>query len=168
MKLFEEFQAFRRILCICPCCGEIKRLSDLKLTTKEHGPDTWLDKFEKKERLVEKKEEAFEKVKEELRKKSVERGQKEAEKIFRQAINPELRSLRLDPKDMTPILNPVDFIVFKGMVKTENVSDIIFLSKHISNSYLNSLRRQVKKAIDKRNYDWKLVRISNDGSIKIE
>lgn len=28
-ELLDVFQSFRRVLCVCPCCGEMVRLSDL-------------------------------------------------------------------------------------------------------------------------------------------
>jgi hypothetical protein len=46
MMPFEEFQLFRKILCVCPCCGELVRLSDLRLKTKGEVEKTWLDDYE--------------------------------------------------------------------------------------------------------------------------
>jgi predicted Holliday junction resolvase-like endonuclease len=34
-----------------------------------------------------------------------------------------LRVLKLDPFDVKPILNPIDFVVFKGMNKADSISD---------------------------------------------
>ena len=34
MSLFEEYQFFRKILTICPCFGELRRVSDLRLKPK--------------------------------------------------------------------------------------------------------------------------------------
>src|SRR3972149_9644741 len=111
MKLFEEFQQFRKILCVCPDCGTIVRVSDLKLKTKCGGEKTWLDDFEAKSRLIDGKEEKFEQIAEKLRESSVKKGRKEAEKHFNKVINPAFRSLKLDPFDIKPVLNPIDFIV---------------------------------------------------------
>ena len=115
MTGFEEFQQFRRILCVCPCCEEIVRVSDLRLKTK--GPDfgTWLDDFKKKQLELSKEEELFGEKEGELREKAREKGRKEAEKVFYKAICPSLKRLKLDPFDVKPILHPVDFVVFNGM-----------------------------------------------------
>jgi len=40
-----------------------------------------------------------------------------AERVFNQAILPSFKALKLDPFDMKPLLNPVDFVAFKGMTR---------------------------------------------------
>ena len=47
-SLFEEFSELRKILCICPCCGKIVRVSDLHLKVKKPIVKTWLDTYEAK------------------------------------------------------------------------------------------------------------------------
>ncbi|MFH1311504.1 MAG: Holliday junction resolvase-like protein [Nanoarchaeota archaeon] len=168
MKLFEEFQEFRKILCVCPDCGMIVRVSDLKLKVKGVSIKTWLDEYEAKSRLMDNKEEKFEEIKDKLREIAVKKGRKEAEKMFNQVINPTFRELKFDPFDIKPILNPIDFIVFKDMNKKEQVNDIIFLSKICNNPILNNLRVQVKGSIEKKKYDWQVARIDERGKIKVE
>ena len=168
MKLFEEFQQFRKILCVCPACGTIVRVSDLKLKAKGVSIKTWLDEYEAKCRLIDNKEEKFEGIKDELREAAVKKGRKEAEKVFNKAINPTFRELKFDPFDIKPILNPIDFIVFKDMNKKELVNDIIFLSKICSNPILNKLRVQIKNSVEKKKYDWQVARMDKTGGIKVE
>lgn len=168
MKLFEEFQQFRKILCVCPDCGTIVRVSDLKLKVKGTTTKTWLDEYEAKSRAISDKEIKFEKIADKLREDAVKRGRKEAENIFNRVINPAFKSLKLDPFDIKPILNPIDFLVFKGMNKNDSISQIIFLSKTCDNSVLNTLRVQLKKSIQEKKYDWQVARISDEGNISIE
>jgi len=65
MSLFEEFQLFR-ILCVCPCCGDLVRMSDLRLKAKGPATKTWLDEHETKEQKLANQEEAFEEEEEKL------------------------------------------------------------------------------------------------------
>jgi len=168
MKSFEEFQEFRKILCVCPCCGDLVRVSDLKLKAKGSTTKTWLDRYDNKLRLLQRKEEKFDEIEKKLRGKAREEGRKEAQKIFNKAISPSFRELKYNPFDIKPILNPVDFIVFKDMNQKEMVSDIIFLSKKLNNEILNVLRKQVKETIANKNYEWTVARIDNKGSIEFE
>src|SRR3989338_8622101 len=112
MELFEEFQELRKILCLCPCCGELVRVSDLKLKVKGSKINTWLDDYERKQQLLANKVESFEEKKSKLREKAVEIGRKEAHRVFNNAISPEFKALKLDPFDLKPIFNPIDFIAF--------------------------------------------------------
>jgi len=91
--LFGEFQQFRRILCVCPICGDLVRVSDLRLKTKGPAVRTWLDDFEIKEQRLSKREELFEEKEGELREKAREKGRKQAEKAFYKAICPSLKAL---------------------------------------------------------------------------
>ena len=165
---FEEFQEFRKILCVCPECGEIVRVSDLRLKSKGRVEKTWLDDYDHRSLQMDKKEEAFSEIESELREAAVEKGRKEAQKVFNKAINADLRKLKLDPYDIKPILNPVDFLVFKDMNSKDLISDIVFLSKKIENQNINRLRVQVKKVIEDKNYEWLVARINNTGQMALE
>jgi len=85
--------------------------------------------------------------------------------VFNKAILPSLKILKLDPYDVKPILNPVDFIVFKGMNKKDFVSEIVLLSKTCNFESLCFIRKQVKDVIAKRNYDFQTARIDDLGNI---
>jgi len=168
MTTFEEFQQFRKILCVCPICGELVRVSDLRLKTKGPAVRTWLDDYEMEELKLSKKERLFGEKESELREKAQEKGRKEAEKAFNRAICPSLKALKLDPLDVKPILHPIDFVVFKGMNKEESISDIILLSKPYDCPSLNLIRRDIKNVVSKNRYDWQVARIDEKGNIKFE
>ena len=167
-ELFEEFQLFRRILCVCPCCGNFVRVSDLRLKAKEPAVRTWLDDHEKKDRELAEKEEQFKQKEEKLRELAREKGRKAAEKVFYKAICPSLKALKLDPFDVKPILHPIDFVVFKGMSKEETISDIILLTRQHNCPSINTVREQIKTAVLKNRYDWQIARIDEKGNIAFE
>ena len=93
-QLFYEFQEFKKILCICPCCGNLVRFSDLKLNVKNFIAHTWLDDYEKKEQRLSEKEENFDEREEKLREIARERGRKKAEEIFNNAVLPSFKALK--------------------------------------------------------------------------
>jgi len=170
-ELLEEFQGFRKILCVCPCCGELVRVSDLKLKVKGAGVSvgvTWLDEFERKVQAFNKKEIDFDEKEKKIRAKSVEAGRKAAETAIKKMMSPQLKAMKLDPYDIKPISNPVDFVVFRGMYKSESISDIMFLSKYLANSELNVLRQQVSKAVAGKQYAWQVARIDESGVMRVE
>ncbi len=165
---FEEFQEFRKILCVCPDCGKIVRLSDLKLKTRTETEITWLDYYEYRERLLSGRETEFDAVKNELREAARIEGRRQAEVVFSNAIKQDFRQMKFDPIDIKPVLNPVDFIVFQDMNKAEKISDRVFLSKKLENPMINRLREQVKMSIEKNKYEWQVARINEKGKIEFE
>ncbi len=167
-ELFEDFQQFRKILCVCPCCGDLVRVSDLRLKAKGPMIKTWLDEYEAKEQKLTKKEEAFAEEENKLREVAREKGRKAAEETFQGAICPSLRAMCLDPFDVKPILHPIDFIVFKGMTKKDAISDIILLTREHNCPSINPIRAQIKTAVLNHKYNWQIARINEDGQITLE
>lgn len=165
---FEEFQEFRKILCVCPDCGKIVRLSDLKLKSRAETEITWLDYYEYRERLLNGRESEFDAVKDELREAARIEGRRQAEVVFNNAIKQDFRRMKFDPIDIKPVLNPIDFIVFQDMNKAEEISDLVFLSKKLENPMINRLREQVKTSIEKNKYEWQVARITEKGKIEFE
>jgi predicted Holliday junction resolvase-like endonuclease len=109
-------------------------------------------------RLTE-KEEKFEGEEEKLREIAREKGRKAAERVINRAICQSLRALKLDPFDVKPILNPIDFVVFKGMNKQESVSDILLLSREHNCPSLNLARQQIRDVVSEHEYEWQVARI---------
>jgi predicted Holliday junction resolvase-like endonuclease len=167
-ELFEEFQEFRKILCICPCCGELKRISDLKLQVKGKTTKTWLDEYERKQSLLDIDEEKFANREEKLRELAREKGRRQAEIVFNKAIMPSFKALKLDPFDVKPILNPVDFVVFQGMNKKQEIHNIQLLSKQHDAPALITIRKQIENVILNKKYEWQVARIDEIGNIKFE
>ena len=58
--LVDSFQDLRTILCVCPCCGELVRASELHLSSHGKAPKTWLDDYDAVLSRLEKREEEFE------------------------------------------------------------------------------------------------------------
>jgi predicted Holliday junction resolvase-like endonuclease len=163
--LFEEFQQFRKILCVCPCCGDLVRVSDLRLKAKGRAVRTWLDDHEADDKRLTDKEGKFDEEEEILREIAREKGRKAAERVINRAICQSLRALKLDPFDVKPILNPIDFVVFKGMNKEESVSDILLLSREHDCPSLNLARQQIRDVVSHHKYEWQVARIDEKGNI---
>ena len=166
--LLDVFQSFRRVLCICPCCGEMMRLSDLHLKYTGRAPRTWLDKHELKLLSQEKKEKFFEEKEAEMREKSVERGRKKVPILIKRCLCPEFRKLKYNPYDIKAIMHPVDFIVFDGLNDEVELRNVTFLSRKTSDQEQNVILESIRKTLDKKNYDWKVSRITMDGKVEFE
>ena len=166
--LVDTFQSFRTILCLCPCCKDIVRLSDLRLKYKGAAPRTWLDTYENGLRRLEKKEELFEEKEQALRKASIERGRAKVPRMVSKCIDENIASFNYNPYDIKALLHPVDFVVFNGLNDEEKLKDISFLSKKTTNEHLNRIRASVETAIDKEKYDWRVARVSMDGKVELE
>ena len=167
-ELLDVFQSFRRILCICPCCGGMMRLSDLHLKYPGKAPRTWLDRHESKLLAQEKKEMLFAEKERGMREKAIERGRKKVPKLVRKCLCPEFKKLKYNPYDIKAIMHPVEFIVFDGLNDNVELKNVTFLSRKALSQDQNAILKSIKKAIDNKNYGWKVARISMDGEVKFE
>lgn len=165
--VLDVFNHFRTILCMCPECDNIMRLSDMHLRSRGKAPRTWLDSYEAKAERLGDEEGRFAEEKEALQKQARDEGQRMARRRVKKTMSKEMAKLRFDPYDIKPILHPVDFAVFNGMHEGA-VRDILLMSKSTDNPHLARLHRDVESAVRSKSYDWKTVRVSEDGSVGFE
>jgi len=166
-ELLDVFQSFRKILCVCPCCGEIVRMSDLHLKYSGESPKTWLDEYELQLLAMEEKEQVFEAKEEELRKKAIERGRNKVPILVKNCLCPEFKRLEYDPYDIKAIMDPVDFVVFDGLNVGKQVQSVTFLAK-ITNPQMRRVTNSIKTTVSKGSYDWKVARITTKGKVEYE
>jgi predicted Holliday junction resolvase-like endonuclease len=162
------FQSFRTILCVCPCCGDIVRVSDLKIRYEGKAPKTWLDTYDLKSMGLDKKEANLDEKESEMREAAAERGRKQVPKLVCRCLEGEITRLKYNPYDIKALLHPVDFVVFNGMNDGIKVKDIAFVSKATTNQMMNKLHQSLKSTIEKEQYEWQVTRVSLDGKITLE
>lgn len=165
--LLEAFRQFRSILCLCPCCGEMSRLSDLRLRSGGAAPGTWLDEYEARAAEVKRKEEEFQGEREAIREAAVKRGRAKVPAIARNLMDPRIAATGYNPYDIKALLHPVEFVVFDGMDAGE-IRDVVLLSKGSGSDAMRDLARSVAGAVESGRYDWKVARVSQGGDVRME
>lgn len=143
------------------------RFSDLHLRSKDKAPKTWLDDYELNVQKAQERESEFEEKEGEIREKAAERGRAQVPEIIRKSMDTQFAKLSYDPYDIKPLLHPVEFAVFDGM-NSGSLNSVILLSRLSKNPNLSNLQKSVAKAVDDKRYDWKVVRVSLDGSVEFE
>jgi|TARA_B100000315_G_C14543323_1_gene572001 predicted Holliday junction resolvase-like endonuclease len=161
------FNQFKVVICICPKCNALSRLSDLLLSSKEKVPKTWLDNYDVAKQKIEDREADFEEKEDLIRKEAIIRGRAKVPKIIRKSMNTQFTKLNYDPYDIKPILYPVEFVIFNGMNKGE-LKNISLLSRKSKSPIIHNLQENVAEVIDKKLYDWKVLRVSIKGDISYE
>ena len=71
---------------------------------------------------------------------------------------------KYNPYDIKPIIHPVDFVIFNGD-HDKQVNEVVFLSKKSKNPNLAALQKSVDECVEKKNYDFKTAKISNEGKV---
>ena len=184
VETLDIFNKFQTILCMCPNCSSLLRLSELHLRSKTPSPRTWLDEYNvQKGKVAElddkvsEKESAQEAILSKKRDQATQRGRKKVVKTVLESLDvTSIEKLKqYNPFDVKPIIHPVDFVIFNGdyeakksNYRDKEIQDVVFLSKKSENSDLLNLQESVNQCVKEKNYDFKLVRISDTGKITFE
>lgn len=173
-SFIDTFQQLKTILCVCPHCRSMLRLSDLNLRDKRKAPTTFLDEYELKEKKIDQKDEKigdkeneFAEKERAIKEKAVQRGRSKVLKTVLNSMDDYFAKMKYNPYDIKPILHPVDFVIYEGM-NNKKMNDVVFLSKKTKNPYINKLHMSINEIISKESYDFKVARISIDGSVNFE
>jgi len=165
----DDFTAFYKtrqsILCSCPKCFAISRLSQLIIISKGKRSRTWLDDYEDNIRKFQEKRTAFEEQESDIRDAAVQRGREQVPKMVISSLSDKVVSSKYDPYDIKPINHPIDYIIYDGMNKN-SISNVIFL--HQKNPQLAELHKSIHGTVTEKKYDWKVARISQEGKLEIE
>lgn len=164
-SLVASFQDFRRILGVCPCCGEIFRLTDLKLSYRARPRATWLDDLEAAEDRQGRAEDRFDVEEEEIRERARKRGRQQLPRLLRKA-EPIFACRGYSPQDAKPLFDPVDYIIFAGMNGSSLVRRIVLFDGPALNAARERVQRSIQRALAAGNYGWRTVRMGKDGRIQ--
>ena len=170
-SLLGIFQQLKTVLCLCPHCSSLLRVSQLHLRSTAAAPRTWLDdydgqiqKLQIKDDNVSRKEDKLYSQEKEMRKKSAERGRKKVVNTVLKSMDDYFSKKKYNPYDIKPIIHPVDFVIFNGD-HDKQVNEVVFLSKKSKNPNLAALQKSVDECVEKKNYDFKTAKISNEGKV---
>ncbi len=158
------FQDFQRIMVVCPKCGGIHLLSELKLSYGAKARPTWLDALRREEKKIEAAEERFEEQRTELQEAAREKGRRQLPALLKKSV-PEACRLGYYPQDMKAMFDPVDFVVFDGMSLKGQVRRVVLLDGPPKNRRRERVQRSLAKVLKKGNYEWRTVRLGEDGRI---
>ena len=168
------FQQIKTVLCLCPNCSSLLRVSQLHLRSTAAAPRTWLDdydeqikKLEIKDGRVSLKEDKLHSKEKEMREKSRERGRKRVVSTVLKSMDDYFSKKKYNPYDIKPIIHPVDFVIFNGD-HDKQINEVVFLSKKSNNPNLAALQKSVDECVEKKNYDFKIAKISNEGKVTLE
>jgi predicted Holliday junction resolvase-like endonuclease len=163
MNLVSIFQEMTRIFGFCPCCGELFRLSEATLFTKDPPPRTEFDRIADSQRRLERRVEKFEDEEADLREAAARRGQASALRRLRRIV-PEFSARKINPMDVKVLFHPIDYVVFRGLSQGE-ARDIAFVDRPPSSTLHERVQRSINRVIKAGNIEWQTLRIDQDGKV---
>ena len=86
-------------------------------------------------------------------------------KLVNQSIKKKFARLKYDPYDIKAILHPIDFVLFNGMNKGQ-VTDVTLLSSKTKNLHIQNFHKAIAEAVKEKRYDWKVLRVSQEGELE--
>jgi predicted Holliday junction resolvase-like endonuclease len=160
-------QDFRHILGVCPCCGEIFRLTDLVISYRAEPAVTWLDKLEAAEDRQQRAEEKFAESEGRIRELAKARGRRALPRLLREA-EPVFARRGYFAHDAKPLFDPIDYIVFDGMNAAPGVKRVVLFDGPALDPARERVQRSIRRALEAGNCEWRTVRMGKDGRIQGE
>lgn len=154
----------RNIFGVCPRSGDLFRLSDCKVYLRTRPTRDWMDDLQRQQELLTCREEKLDEREEELREAARKKGRKHAQLLVKR-IDPVFSPRRLNPDDAKVLFHPIDYVVFNGM-KAGVVRNLILLDRKGATKERISLQNSVEKVIERGNYEWRTLRVEDDGTVK--
>ena len=158
------FTNLKSILCVCPKCKLISRLSNLNIQPPKKVSRTWLDDFEDRQTQLQDKIIEFRSNEKKIRSAAAHRAREKIQSMVSDSLSDKLSS-QYDPFDIKPINHPIDYIIYDGMNK-KSINNVVLL--HQKNKHLAELHKSIRNVIDSKEYDWKVARVSREGKLEIE
>ena len=165
--LVATLQDFRRVLGVCPCCGEIFRLTDQLIAYRAKPSATWLDRLEADEERQQRAGDEFAEDERPIRELAKERGRQALPRLLREA-EPVFGCRGYFAHDVTPLFDPVDYIIFDGMNASSAVTRLVLFDGPPLGHARKRVQRSIQRALEAGNYEWKTVRMGKDGRIQPE
>jgi hypothetical protein len=158
--VFEELNA---ILVICPCCGDVFRLSEGRPYIVGRKPATPFDPIAAERRQVTAAEERFEAREGAIRLKAKEAGRKLARRALKK-IDPVFTGRQLDTQDVKVLFDPVEYVVFDGLARGE-CRRVLFLAETPSTKASSTAIDSLAETLRKGNYEFGILRVGKDGGL---
>ena len=165
--LVAMLQDFRRILGVCPCCGEVFRLTDLMIAYRAKPAVTWLDELEADEDRQQRAEDKFAEDERRIRQLAKERGREALPGLLREA-EPVFACRGYFAHDVKPLFDPVDYIIFDGMNAAPAVRRVVLFDGPALDHTRERAQRSIQRALEAGNLEWRTVRMGKDGRIQAE
>lgn len=154
---------FREILCLCPHCGEVHRLSDLHITARGPAKPTDLDRLDAEDAKLEAIEERLDLLEDKFRDAARAAGAMAAKKRLRR-IDPVFSGTGLDPQDVKVVFDPIEYVTFRGLNRGE-VREILLMAERPKSSGEEKVQESVASAAKKGNVEFATLRVSEAGEV---
>jgi len=165
--LLYYFTLQRAIFGVCPCCGELFRLSDVTVFVRTRPVKDWKYYLDAEDERLVNAEARLEEQKEALREKAREKGRLVTRRLI-QKIDRVFTPRRLNPDDAKTILHPVDFVVFNGMKEEAMIRNLVLLDHESRSKERRALQRSIERVVSKKRYEWRTLRVDEGGVVKEE
>lgn len=163
-EIIRFFAVQRSIFGLCPCCGELFRLSDSKVFLKSKPKKDWMDILQTRDARLDDIEQQIDDAEEALREKARVAGRRSAHLAIRR-IDPVFAPRRLNADDAKVLFHPVDYIVFRGMKDQGTIREIILLDGESISPERVRLQESIERTIQSGSYEWLTIRVQDDGAI---
>lgn len=160
------FDQFNSILVICPCCGEINRVSETRPYLRGAKPHTRFDQLDAELRALDRIEDKLGERLSRLREQAQERGWTKARRRLKR-LDPTFCGCGLEPQDGKVIFDPVEYVVFDGMTRNM-LRQVLFVGESARNKAQERIQTSLHWDLEQGHLEFATLRVTIDGNVHKE
>jgi predicted Holliday junction resolvase-like endonuclease len=157
------FSALGHLMGVCPCCGELFYVSEAHPYYEGQKPRSSLDKLRAEELRLEQAEQRLDEIEVNLRARAARAGLRATKRLLRK-IDPIFSGSGYDPQDVKAMFNPVTYVVFNGMSRSQ-VTDVQLLAMAPESQATERMQYSIEQAIRRGNLEFRTLRVDGKGRV---
>jgi predicted Holliday junction resolvase-like endonuclease len=155
------FETGQEIYGECPCCGDIFRVSEIRVFYGKKPPKDWLDRLEEKGSQLDEDRKQFEQDRDKIVSNAIERSRVIYIGKTLEHIAPIFPQVEHHPRDVRGLFDPIDYVAFNGMFEKKSIDSISFIEIKTGKSKLTPIQRKIRDAVEDQRVEWKMYNITD-------
>lgn len=154
----------RRVFSLCPDCNSVWRLSELVLSPDGSYTPDWKDVIDGETAKLRKEQADLQATEKAARTEAFRRAQKERIPVLLERTAPTFVKQGIDPRDIRTLVDPTEFIEFRGYAADQEIEAVRFL--HLGTP--TPVHASISRALADGSLGWKTAQVGDDGTVTLE
>ena len=153
----------RRVFSLCPECHAVWRLSDLALARDAGFAPDWKDLIDEETKKLREEQHSLQGREKAIRAEALRVAQKERIPILLERTAPTFVRRGIDPRDIRTLVDPTEFIEFRGYAADQAIDSVRFL--HLGPA--SKIHESIATAISAGEFGWKTAQVGEEGTVTL-
>lgn len=154
----------RRVFSLCPECHAVWRLSELTLSRDGSFAPDWKDALDSETTQLRREQAELQRMEKAAKAEAIRRAQRERIPALLQRAAPTFVKQGIDPRDIRTLVDPTEFIEFRGYAAEQAIDSVRFL--HLGSP--SKVHESIANVISAGDFGWRTAQVNDEGTVVLE